>query len=170
MEKQEKQASLVLKYAKRRFDGGSEIDQIRFIERHNAIAKLEKMAQLSETESPVSFTLPILEAPSAAEAVESLQAETPEVSAPVEAPVEAPISRLTKIRNLCIAAPLAIAVGAIGAVTALLAIVVFQQANNLPLVEQARGILRDCRQTIKKGVLDTVSLPVRALQVLTENK
>jgi hypothetical protein len=152
MEHQQKQSVLVLKYDKRRFDGGMEIDQIRHIERRQSIAQMERMTQ---PHSLLETSMQTVEAP-------------PTDNAPVQAPAEAQTQKRThKVLDACIVGPLAICIGVVGILTACLAILMFTKMDNQPLLAQARTIMNDCVKSLKKGIVDTLTTPIRVFALIT---
>jgi hypothetical protein len=55
----------------------------------------------------------------------------------------------------------------VGMMTAGLAIFTFHRLNNQPLLKQSKGVFADCWKTFGKGVLDTITTPVRVLKAAT---
>jgi hypothetical protein len=161
MEQQEKQSGLILKYAKRRFDGGFEMEQIHRIERQQAIAQMQRMAQSGAEQSA-------FELPTAQVAVETAQAasSTPQANRAAIASVQ-PKTLFSKFYETCLIGPLAICIGVVGILTSCLAIFTFQRVKNEAMVEQARIVLKDCFVAIRKGAIETLTTPVRLFRLAT---
>lgn len=144
--KQNQKPSTILKYNKRRFDGGFEIEQIRQIESQQAVARLnrlyqEKQADTAQPCAPVSINPPV-------------QPQAPKPA------------RINKHLAAWIMGPLEICIGVVGILTSLLALFTFRQLNNAPMVQQSEHLLQDCVKTLKKGIIDTIIAPAKAIKAL----
>ncbi len=149
MEQRQQKSALVLKYAKRRFDGGNEAELIRAIE----TANMNKLYNpQGNAMSPISqgFTAPL-----------NL---TPHPAAVQTAAKPAQVTRQSRILEAVIRGPLQICIGVVGMLTASLAIVTFKRANNQQLVQQSWVVFHDCRKTLLKGFTDCLTTPARVLQ------
>ncbi len=157
MEERTQKSSLVLKYGKRRYDGGSEIELIRTIERRQAAAKLNQLQHQHMLEVQAHIE-PNRQA--------DLSPGVVEGPAPVAQPV-IPANSSDKVWQAWILGPMELSVGVVGMMTALLAIFTFRRLNNQALVKQSHGVFNDCLKTFGKGLLDTFTTPVRVLKVST---
>lgn len=148
MEKRQQKTALTLKYAKRRFDGGQEIDLIRAIERQNHTDQLNRMygepQQGASNNVHTGVSVPLT--PVHAVELENMPAPGPQPSA---------------IWQAVIMGPLQVAIGAVGVLTACLALVTFRRVQNEVMVQQSRLILHDCAKTFRKGLWDTLTTPAR---------
>lgn len=180
MERKQQKSSIILKYNKRRFDGGSEVEQIRQIEYKQAVAQLDKLYNGQPQLDGTSALAPRLSAPAAAP---SLNPVLP-VSQPVAEPLPElnelnPVNELTapplpeetrhqkrlkRVQEALLMGPLELCVGMVGMLTALLALLTFSRMKNEKLVGQSKAIFKDCLKTFNKGLLDTVAAPVKALK------
>ncbi|MBK8189404.1 MAG: hypothetical protein IPK79_03045 [Vampirovibrionales bacterium] len=142
---------LTLQFDRRRYDGGSEIELIAFIERQQAQAGRlmgEPMASLTRpTPQPR----------------QSAEAERSQTVCKSPAHSRRTVVRLTEA---LIAGPVAVVVGLVGILTSILAIGIFANGGNAALAAQSRDVLRECALTLAKGVGDTFLAPVRAVGVL----
>lgn len=143
MEQRQQKPSVTLKYAKRRFDGGSEIDLIRTIE----VAQMHKMYGPEQTQ-PQNFSAPLNLAPGQA------QNQTAQAQPIVR-------SRRTRMTEAAIRGPLQICIGIVGMLTAGLAVVTFHKTNNQVLLAQSWTVFHDCRKALGKGLLDCLTTPAR---------
>lgn len=150
MEQRQQKSSMVLKYNKRRFDGGTEIEMIRTIERRNAIAQLERLSAQTATSNPITEQ-PII-------------SEQPVLQPPAPHEEPAPVPRKSRVLEATILGPMELSVGIVGIMTATLAIYTFHRLNNQPLLKQSQGVLRDCVKTFNKGIVDTLTTPVRVVK------
>jgi len=154
MEKRHQQkTAMILKYAKRRFDGGPEVDLIRSIERQNQTDQLGRMYNGGGVSHPeagpmqAAGTIPVNPAPQTAQ----MDAQANQV-------------QFSPVAEAVLMGPLQISVGAVGMLTAALAVVTFHQAKNEVMVQQAKQVFSDCLQTFKKGVWDLFCTPVRVFK------
>ena len=147
MEKRHQQkANLVLKYVKRRYDGGGEADLIRSIERQNQNEQLNRMYNGTPVQHAASVPTP------------------QEVVAPVED------LKFSPVTEAILMGPLQVAVGSVGMLTAALAVLTFHQAKNEVMVQQAKQIFNDCMGTFYKGIRDTLAMPVRIFKASQKEK
>lgn len=149
MEKRQQQTAMILKYAKRRFDGGQEVDLIRAIERQNHTDQLSRMYGQPEGAATVNSGVTVPLAPADAVQLENMPAAGPKPS---------------RVWEAVIMGPLQIAIGAVGMLTACLAIVTFRRAQNEVMLQQGKLIFKDCAQTFRKGLWDTLTTPVRVFK------
>lgn len=175
MEKQQKQPVMVLKYGKRRFDGGLEMLQIRMIERQQSIAKLKRMSELDASSLPLSLDLaPPAETPDTLPTALSTEDATASNAVEEAALLDAissenlpVVSPLRQALGLLLLGPLAICIGLVGLVVAFLVLVVCRCIANPPLKAQAHLVIQECVKTIQKGSADLLTAPRRALQLFT---
>ena len=154
MEQHKQHSSLILKYAKRRYDGGSEIELIRTIERKQMINHLNKLqSENSGLQAPGES--PVKPEPAPEQVVTQISKE------------EVATARKNKALQALVLGPVQLCVGTVGIMTALLAIVTFKRLNNETLLQQGQTLLADCLKTFNKGLLDTVTTPVRVLKAAT---
>ena len=151
MEKRQQKTAIVLKYAKRRFDGGQEADLIRAIERQNTTEQLNRIYGNNNEAAPVTAGEATPLTTTAAAQLENQPGAAPHAS---------------KLWEVVILGPLQVAIGAVGMLTAALAIVTFRRAQNEVMLQQGQLIFHDCLKTFRKGLLDTLTTPVRLLKVL----
>lgn len=156
MEQRQQKSALVLKYAKRRFDGGNEVDLIRAIERQQDVSQLNKVYQhgTNETVNP-GFSAPM-----------NLSLVTPVAVNKTEVAQKPVSNQNRKVWETVIKGPLQICIGLVGILTAGLAIWTFRRFNNQPMLEQSKVVFADCVKTLGKGLLDTAVSPVRVLKAL----
>ena len=147
MEKRQQKTALVLKYAKRRFDGGQEADLIRAIERQNQTEQLHKMYGTPQASMGLSMPVP------PAHAVKLDNSELKPVS-----------QANSRFWETLMMGPLQVAIGCVGILTAGLAIFTFHRANNEEMLQQSKQVFSDCLKTLKKGLWDTLTTPIRVLK------
>lgn len=147
MEQRQQKSALILKYAKRRFDGGGEIDLIRSIE----VAQMNKLYNSPQTSINHSFSAPLN--------LTATPTEAPKVQAQ-------PVQRTPQSRMLeaAMRGPLQICIGVVGMLTASLAVITFKQAKNKPMQEQSWALFHDCRKGLQKGLVDCLTTPVRVVK------
>ncbi len=151
MEKRQQKTAIVLKYAKRRFDGGQEAELIRAIERQNATEQLNRIYGNSNDVTPGTTGEATPLSTHAASQLENQPGAAPHAS---------------KLWEVVILGPLQVAIGAVGMLTAALAIVTFRRAQNEVMLQQSQLIFGDCLKTFRKGLLDALTTPVRVVKVL----
>lgn len=147
MEQRQQKPALVLKYAKRRFDGGSEIDLIRSIE----VAQMNKLYNNQPIGVSHNFSAP-------------LNLTAAPVSAPQAQTQTAPRTRQSRMVEAALRGPLQICIGVVGMLTASLAIITFKQAKNQPMQDQSWALFQDCRKGFQKGLIDCFTTPARVVQ------
>lgn len=153
MEQRKQTSPLVLKYGKRRFDGGTEVELIRTIERQKTMLELRRLQEQHLEEVKTDLAKP------------SAQANlTPPAAEPAKEP--APVARKNRVLEAWILGPMELCVGAVGLLTATLAVITFRQLNNEPLLKQSQGVFNDCLGTFRKGIIDTLTTPIRVLKAL----
>ena len=154
MEQHQEKTTLILKYAKRRFDGGNEAELIRAIERQQDVAQLNKL--FGDNNGPgnvsVGINVPL-----------NL---TPQQSAQQPVGPKQEFGKRAKVRDAVIRGPLQVCIALVGLLTAGLAIMTFRKQQNSPMLEQSRVVFADCRKTLRKGLWDTVTTPVRVLKIV----
>ena len=136
---------VVLKFAKRRYDGGTEIALI------NAIEKKRESAEFAQIQAKYMSTRPEGGAPQ------------PQPQPAPAADQPKPSDRKTRVFQALVMGPLEICVGTVGMLTSLLAIVTFGYTKNPSLSQQSKTVFRDCVRTFFKGWLDTVTGPGKAV-------
>ena len=154
MEQRQQKSTLVLKYAKRRFDGGNEADLIRVIEHQKDIAQLNKLYQ-PEAAGGMNIDLS-----------SQLNLEPCAAPKPQAASGKASSNKRTKLWEAVLLGPLHVCIGVVGMLTASLAIVTFRRQNNKLMQEQSQIVFNECAKSFKKGCLNTLTTPVRVLKVL----
>ncbi len=171
MKKQDKNALMVLKYGKRRYDGGSEVQQIERIERKQALAQLRALELQTETmEKPENAELPEKSSEPVATATLGMDADLrPPVVLKLVPPLPAiseadKNTRRYRVVEALIIGPLALSVGMVGLLLTGLALFVFGRAGNQTLVEQAVDIRSQCMLALRKGFLDTLTTPTRVFK------
>ncbi|MBX2861846.1 MAG: hypothetical protein KTR14_11480 [Vampirovibrio sp.] len=130
---------VVLKYDKRRYDGGSEVELIEYLEAQNAVAQLNN-PELRQYE------------------LKELQQQAAAASAAK--------SRWQKIAEALAIGPMELAVGTVGIFTSLLAIATFRWFNNHTMADQSKQVLRDCWKTLGQGCIHLATGPVKAIKIL----
>ncbi len=139
--------AMVLKFDKRRYDGGSEMELIQYIE----------SGQLA---SSVAMTAPSAPAP-----VSGASAATATVPAKGGSVSKKPKARSKQVLEVLVLGPMELAVGSVGILTSGLAVVTFAKMNNPEMEAQSKVVLRECVKTLIKGVIDTVFAPIKAIKV-----
>jgi hypothetical protein len=156
MERRHQQKSaLILKYAKRCYDGGPEIDLIRNIERQN---QTDQMNRMYHGANKAGVTRPECAHPQTAGTVPFSQYNPAQVDGNVAQVQFSPVAEAVLM------GPLQVAVGLVGMLTAGLAILTFSQAKNEGMVQQSKQVFSDCAKTFKKGLWDTLCTPVRVFK------
>lgn len=153
MEQRQQKSAIVLKYAKRRFDGGNECDLIRAIERQQDVEQLNRAYSGAFTNMKTGFTAPLNLAPQPAAAV------PPTAEAPVKQ------GKRSKVMETLIRGPLQVCIGLVGMLTAGLAIVTFRRCHNEMMLQQSRAVFNDCVKAFRKGIWETCTSPVQVLKV-----
>jgi len=158
MEKRQQKNTVVLKYDKRRYDGGSEIEMIRSIERKN---RNEQLAQ-SYHASGLTST----EVSPSGNALETAGDVPQNAGQPTSARHDAASSKIvtTSVMETILMGPLEVVVGMVGMLTAGLAVATFRQAGNTEMTAQSQQVMRDCYKTFLKGLWDCFTTPVRVFQ------
>jgi hypothetical protein len=145
----EQQGPVVLQYTKRRYDGGTEIELIKYIEAKKSLKAIEDKVlaemDLEQTMDHDDEPMPMAD-----------------VSAP-EAVTEA--HRKTKILEALLLGPMELAVGMVGMLTTVLAIAAFRYQKKQPLVEQSKAVFKECWTTFLQGSIHVWTGPFRALKV-----
>lgn len=157
MEQREHKSGLVLKYGKRRFDGGTEIELIRSIEKQKALKQLNELQKqhLNEVQTELATKQP------------KQEAEAPTEQAVPEAVAETPPDVKRRVQEALLLGPLAVCIGSVGVLTAMLAIAAFRQMKNDAMLQQSRLVLKDCWKTLRKGLADSITTPVRVYRAAT---
>jgi hypothetical protein len=150
MEQHKQKSSIILKYAKRRYDGGPEIDTIRSIERQQVVSYLNKLHKEAKTQEE-------------AKAAEPAPAVEPQVETPVSGQPSAS-TRKSRVLHALMVGPVQVCIGLVGLMTAGLAIFTFRKVNNEQMLKQSKTLLNDCLGTFRKGLVDTLTTPVRVLK------
>jgi hypothetical protein len=158
MEQREQKSGLVLKYGKRRFDGGNEIELIRSIEKQKALKQLHELQKQHLNE--VQMELAARQSGQEAETV-------PKEETPPQAVSATPPDVKRRVWEALLLGPLAICIGSVGIMTAMLAIAAFTQMKNEAMLLQSRQVLKDCWKTLRKGLTDLLSTPVRVYKAAT---
>lgn len=144
---------IVLKFPKRRYDGGTEIALIQAIERKREAAQFADIQARYLKEAQARH--PNLKRQPAPES-----AKTGRVN-PKNAPKP---DRKNRVLQAIIMGPLEICVGLAGILTVGLAVFAFHQFKNPAMLTQSKTVFRDCVKTLGKGCKDTMLMPGRALQ------
>lgn len=150
MEQGQEKSTIVLKYGKRRYDGGNEIELIRTIERQKALKQLNYLQKehLNEVQQDLNQ--------------KAAEGQDNPIQKPAHAQHATPKTKKNRILEALLIGPMKICVGLVGILTSALAIVTFGQMKNEAMVEQSRTVLKDCFKTLKKGFFDCAAAPVRA--------
>ena len=160
------QRGIVLKFKKRRFDGGSEVALIKAFERQEARAQQSRLLIRTEPLSISPLSIPkdggFAENRSKEPCEGPCESEITEVIKPEKEPV---LSKNPYIEALCLG-PLELCVGLLGIMTATLGIVTFGHLKNQDLAQQSRDVLQDCFKTIGKGMADTLAGPGKAVNLV----
>lgn len=151
MEQRQQKSAIVLKYAKRRFDGGNECDLIKAIERQQDVDQLNRAYSGAFTNLKTGFTAPLNLTPQ------------PAAAAPQAAPVKP--GKRSKVMEAAIRGPLQVCIGLVGMLTAGLAIVTFRRSRNEVMLEQSQIVFNDCVKAFRQGVWESFTTPVRVLKV-----
>jgi hypothetical protein len=164
MEKRQQKNTVVLKYDKRRYDGGSEIEVIRSIERKN---RNEQLAQ-----SYHASGLTPTEMSPGRHALETSGDLPVDASQPNLVRHDAASSRIvtTSVMETILMGPLEVTVGIVGMLTAGLAVATFRQAGNTEMVAQSQQVMRDCYKTFLKGLWDCLTTPVRVFRAKRQKR
>lgn len=143
---------LALRFEKRRFDGGTEVDLIQQIEEQQA----RQLAQAGLVSNERAAAM--VSRPRAQRVVQRIQ---PAYQA---APVK-PRNKVTAAWEAIIVGPLEIAVGAVGVLTSILALATFFKSKNEVMAQQSKLIMRDCSITFVRGFLNSAMTPVRLVKI-----
>ena len=155
MEQHQQKSAIILKYAKRRFDGGNECDLIRSIERQQDVEQLNRAygASGAFSNANTGFVAPLNLAPQAA-------------PAPAQPAEPTKRDKRTQVLEAVVRGPLQVCIGVVGMLTAGLAIVTFRRTNNEAMLQQSNLVFADCLKAFRKGVWESFTTPVRVLKVL----
>lgn len=154
MEQRQQKAVTILKYGKRRFDGGNEAELIRTIERQQEVEQFNRLYYPEHAGSAgMSFSAPLSISPLTVQ-------QTPEMSQPAPQPA----TRFSRFGEIALRGPLQICIGLVGLLTTGLAIVTFHRAQNHMMVAQSRAVFQDCLRTLQQGLWDTLMTPVRLVR------
>lgn len=134
---------LILKYDKRRYDGGMEIELIEYIEAQRRLK--------------VSQTNPIVPKPA-----DQKEDTTNPTTATVASPTE---KRSQKFWTAFLVGPMEMAIGAVGILTTLLAIFTFTQVKNQELLAQSKSVFKDCCKTFVQGIGHTLLSPGKLVKI-----
>ena len=163
MEKNQKQAQpgLVLQYDKRRYDGGPEVEQIRLIEQQQELLRQQQYAATLG-----GYATP----PNVAAATGGLRQAVATPIAPTEAPAQeaeaitCSDSRSRRVQDILLTGPLSICVGFVGIFTSALALLVAARMKNPALQAQGRTVMSECTRSVRKGFIDTATIPWQLLK------
>ena len=129
----------VLKFPKRRYDGGTEIELIKAIERKQ---KTTKFAEIKAQHMAMN--------------------QKNEKSMPIDPPKKQ--TKKQKLFQAIMMGPLEIAIGLVGLLTTVLAVFTFTQFKNEAMAEQSRNVFDECLKTLSKGWFDTLTMPNKLLK------
>lgn len=167
-----------LKYDKRRYDGGTEISLIQYIEAKRLAAEKAKMARAyNASGNTAAAAQPGAATAQTAQTVGAQPGVTP-VQNPMTSglgnPATTPAGKVSKARGLghiLLVGPLELTVSFAGILTSVLALAAFSFYKNEPLRQQSHMILKESLKMIKKGVKDCALAPWRGVKhlVLPDN-
>lgn len=171
--------SKVLKFPKRRYDGGTEIALIEAIEkkkkatseasRFSEIKAMEMKTLQEQNKKAWAKTASRTEHKISEDKSEGVNKQSVPVTATQSEPIaQVKATKKQKIFQALIMGPLELCVGMVGVITSLLAIMTFKYFNNEPMETQSKQVLEDCFKTINKGILDTVSMPNYLVKAMFE--
>lgn len=115
--KTHKDEPVVLRFNKRRYDGGSEIKLIQYLE------EKQRLHLTDSTKAPIK-PIPCKKSAS---------------------------PRMKRCLSALMMGPMEIAVGAVGILTAILAISTFRTSGNHQMLEQSHAIFKDCLKALLQG-------------------
>ncbi|MGE0201648.1 MAG: hypothetical protein AB7P76_11855 [Candidatus Melainabacteria bacterium] len=140
--------AMVLKFSKRRYDGGSEMELIQELDSARRIIQPRKaFAEPRAQESAVAGSMPVM----------------PDAKA---ATGKKPAPRTQKILQALLMGPLQMTIALVGLLTTGLALVTCIYYRNESLAAQSRLVYRECLKTLMKGLTDTFIGPGKALQAV----
>jgi len=152
------QPGLVLQYDKRRYDGGPEVEQIRLIEQQQELLRQQQYAATLG-----GYATP----PTVASAANALRPPVAPTEAPLQA-VEPAICneevRTRRVQDILLTGPLSICVGFVGIFTSALALLVAARMKNPALQAQGRTVMSECTRSVRKGFIDTATIPWQLLK------
>lgn len=144
---------LALRFEKRRFDGGNELELIQQIEAQQA-RQLAQAGLVSNEQA----ALMVSRRPQQ-RVVQRIQPA---------GPAQASFQHRTKSAaawEALIVGPLEIAVGAVGMLTSVIAMATFFNSKNAVLAQQSKQIMRDCSITFVRGFINSALMPVRLVKI-----
>lgn len=148
MEESRSELSKILKYQRRRFDGGSEMELIQAMEAGQVLA-LKTIGPLTTESTKV---MDIVE-------------DTPDLAPPPAVPEQKASGKLREIGYALLLGPVEILVGLVGLFTCTVAIGMFTHFKNQSLVTKSQTVLKDCLKTLVKGCKDTVLAPAKVTRL-----
>jgi hypothetical protein len=154
MEQHKQKSSIILKYAKRRYDGGPEIETIRSIERQQVVSYLNKLHKENRAQEAAKIET---------QAAEPAPTVEPQVETPVSGQPSAS-TRKSRVLHALVVGPVQVCIGLVGLMTAGLALFTFKRVNNEPMLKQSKTLLNDCWGTFRKGLADTLTTPFRVVK------
>lgn len=158
MEKRQEKSALVLKYGKRRYDGGNEIELIRAIERQKAMKQLNDL----QKEHLVEVQADIAKQTEAATPIQQDSASASPLQT-ASSTSDPPIIN-KKLMEAFLLGPMELCIGSVGMLTATLGVIAFKHMQNEQLLAQSQVVFNDCWKTFKKGLLDSLTTPVRVFK------
>lgn len=73
--------------------------------------------------------------------------------------------RTKRILETLILGPMELAIGVVGVMTTVIAILAFRQQRNWPLVEQSKKVFKECLRTFGQGVVHSITGPWKAVRL-----
>lgn len=145
---------LALRFEKRRFDGGVELELIEQIEQQQA-RQLAQAGLITHDGAGLSSRP---QPQYRAQAIRPAQGN-------YASPQSQPRTKASMLWETIIVGPLQIAVGLVGMLTSVLALATFLKNKNEAMAQQSKQIMRDCSLTFVRGFLHMALMPVRLVKL-----
>ncbi len=162
-------SSMVLKFDKRRYDGGSEIELIQYIENCYEKKPTDTQSLVSSAMRPIPYPATVSKEPKESGtngvtiAPETLSSSVQQMGSDLRTNTKQ--GRGKQVLETLLLGPMEIAVGSVGILTSGLAIMTFSQVKNSNMVTQSKAVLKECTRTLLKGITDTLWAPIKAAKI-----
>lgn len=169
---------VVLKFKQRRYDGGSEIDLIKAIEkqqldRYRAMqfAQIMDDRDVSQRDPGVSLSDAQLRPPAPEPTGTEPVSKVADFSKPAAFRPKIVITsnRGKRVFEALVMGPLEICVALVGMMTSVFAIVVFAMMDNPSMSNQSKLVFQECLKTMGHGLMHCLAAPGNALKQLCQS-